>query len=32
MIVYIFFIIGTNCEHFGEEPFRLHDNNGTYTL
>ena len=32
MIVYIFFIIGTIREDFGEEPFRPHDNNGTYTL
>ena len=30
IIVYIYFIIGSNSEHVGEESSRAHDNNGTY--
>ena len=30
MILCIYFIIGSNSEHVGEESSRAHDNNGTY--
>ena len=30
MILCIYFIIGSNSEHGGEETSRTHDNNGTY--